>query len=107
MMKLLVTLLFLLGCSSSSPLADPEDDYQYEDSDSALELEETDRDHIDIQITSRPGLVQGKVGEKIVLPCRVQPEGIPSSSSRNDINSVTSARAGPKPCQQILGPTRH
>merc|ERR1712150_177429 len=76
MMKLLVTLLFLLGCSRSSPLAEPEDDYQYEDSDSALEHEETEGDHVDIQIISRPELVQGKVGEKIVLPCRVQPEGL-------------------------------
>ena len=69
MMKLLVTLLLLLGCSRSSPLAEP-DDYQYDDSES--DLEET----IDIQVTSRPYLVETKIGEKVVLPCKVQPEGI-------------------------------
>ena len=76
MMKLLVTLLLLLGCTRSSPLAEPEDDYQYDD---YLEPEETERDQVDIQITSPPVTVEGKAGEKVVLPCRVQPEGSHSS----------------------------
>ena len=76
MMKLLVTLLLLLGCTRSSPLAEPEHDYQYDD---YLEPEETERDQVDIQITSRPVTVEGRVGEKVVLPCRVQPEGSHSS----------------------------
>ena len=77
-MKLLLTLLLLLGCSRSSPLAEPED-YQYDESDSELELEETDSDHsdhIDIQIISQSKTVEGRIGEKVVLPCRVEPEGI-------------------------------
>jgi len=78
MMKLLVTLLLLLGCSRSSPLAEPED-YQYDESDSDLEQEETGSDDIDIQIISRPNQVQGKIGEKVVLPCRVEPEGLDPS----------------------------
>lgn len=71
MMKLLVTLLLLLGCSRSSPLAEP-DDYQYDDSES--DQEET----IDIQVTSRPYVMEAKIGEKVVLPCKVEPEGIAS-----------------------------
>ena len=74
-MKLLVTLLLLLGCSRSSPLAEPED-YQYDESDSELEQEETESEDIDMQIISRPKVVQGKIGEKVLLPCRVEPEGI-------------------------------
>ena len=79
MMKLLVTLLLLLGCSRSSPLAEPEE-YQYDESDSEVELEETDSD-IDIQIVSQSKIVEGRIGEKVVLPCRVQPEGIELLSS--------------------------
>ena len=74
MMKLLVTLLLLLGCSRCSPLAEP-DDYQYDESDSQVELEEADTD-IDIQIISPPLVEETKIGEKVVLPCRVEPEGI-------------------------------
>ena len=98
MMKLLVTLLLLLGCSRSSPLAEP-DDYQYEDSQSDLELEETDIGDIDIQITSRPSVVEGKIGEKVLLPCKVQPEGTPPPllmkyKMKSNINSCNSVRPG-------------
>ena len=98
MMKLLVTLLLLLGCSRSSPLAEPED-YQYDESDSDLEQEETGSDDIDIQIISRPNQVQGKIGEKVVLPCRVEPEGIVcllmKCQLKLNINSYKSLRSGP------------
>ena len=73
----LLLLLLLLGCSSCSPLAEP-DDYQsdYYESDSEVELEETDGGDIDIQIISQSRIVEGRIGEKVVLPCRVEPEGI-------------------------------
>ena len=87
-MKLLLTLLLLLGCSRSSPLAEPED-YQYDESDSELELEETDSDHIDIQIISQSKTVEGRIGEKVVLPCRVEPEGIVTLFSFNEMSTKT------------------
>lgn len=79
MMKFLVTLL-LLGCVSSSPLADP-DDYQYDDPENDqenLENEEIASD-FNIEIISQPETFRPKIGQKVVLPCRVQPEGLDSA----------------------------
>merc|ERR1712154_353337 len=78
MMKVLVTPLLLLASSRSSPLAEP-DDYQYDESDSQEEAEEAD---IDIQIISPPMVEKTKIGEKVVLPCRVEPEGQESKFNR-------------------------
>jgi len=75
MMNILVTLL-VLGCVSSSPIADT-DDYQYDYSESDqenLENEETESD-ITFQIVSRPETFTQKIGQKVMLPCKVVPEG--------------------------------
>ena len=94
----LLLLLLLLGSSSCSPLAEP-DDYQsdYYESDSEVELEETDGGHIDIQIISQSRIVEGRIGEKVVLPCRVEPEGILSflrCQLKLNINLCKSFRPG-------------
>ena len=58
------------------PIADT-DDYQYDYSESDqenLENEETESD-ITFQIVSRPETFTQKIGQKVMLPCKVVPEG--------------------------------
>ena len=76
-MKILVTLL-VIGCVSvrASPISDSEE-YQYDDPDDDQESveDEIGSSAINFQIISKPETFSQKVGEKVVLPCRVDPEG--------------------------------
>ena len=77
-MKILVTLL-IIGCVSvrASPIADS-DEYQYDDPDDDQESVENEENNsaINFQVISKPETISQKVGEKVVLPCIVEPQGV-------------------------------